>query len=117
MSINFNFIQTTPSGLDFNFGPTGSSPYYSLNFIDSPYTSSYNFNFGASKNIYTILKGTSNSFTSVWVLNSKMYVSTNDTLTVVDLSNNSIHDYYTQTHVGRSNESLEHDSVIDINVV
>lgn len=117
MLYNFNFIETTSSGLNFNFGDTGSQPYYNLNFVDSNYIYSYNFNFGASKNIYTILKGTSNSFTSVWVLNSKMYVGGKGYLTVVDLSDNMVCDWYSQVYQGRSGEVLLESGVVDINVV
>ncbi len=70
-----------------------------------------------SETLYYLLKGTSNDFNSIWIYNNKMYVSTNDALNVVDLSTNTVYDWYSQTHVGRANESLSHDGVLDINAV
>ena len=117
MSNNFNFIEPSSSSLDFYFGDTGSSPYYDLDFTEDAYSPSYDFNFGEGFNIYTILKGTSNDFSAIWILNNKMYVSSSDTLTIIDLMTNTVYDWYGQTHIGRANESLDHDEVIDINVV
>jgi len=67
--------------------------------------------------VYNILKGSNNNFTSVWVLDNKLYVSNSDTLTIIDLNNNEIYDWYTQSHVGRANESLNHDQIIDVNAI
>lgn len=112
--INFNFANLKSEGLDFNFGEHYTSVYVDFNFIESGYVASYNFNFGIEVNTYSILKGTSNNFSSVWILNNKMYVASSDTLTVVDLLTNTVHDWYSQTQVGRAGESLDSDDVIDI---
>ncbi len=115
---NFNFIVLTTSGIDFDFGSTGTEPYYSFNFTESGYSPSspYSFLFGEGFNIYSILKGTSNNFTSVWVYNNKMYVASADVLTTINLSDNSVYDWYTQTAKGRGNETLDSSNVVDINV-
>ncbi len=65
---------------------------------------------------YSILKGSSNNFTSVWVHNGKMYVSSADAFTTINLDDNSVYDFYTQTEKGRGNEALDSNDVIDINV-
>ena len=89
-----------------------------FNFTDSGYIpGDLNFDFGVEITTYNVLKGTSNDFSAIWVLNNKMYVSSSDTLTIIDLMTNTVYDWYGQTHIGRANESLDHDEVIDINVV
>ena len=89
-----------------------------FNFTESGYSiTSYDFNFGSIIDVYYILKGTSNNFSSVWVLDQKLYVSNSDALTIIDLLTNTVYDYYTQSHVGRANESLDHAQIIDVNVV
>lgn len=118
MANNFNFTVLTTSGTDFDFGSTGSGPYNDFNFTESGYDPSapYSFAFGEGFNIYLVLKGTSNNFTSVWVYNGKMYVSSADALTTINLSDNSVYDFYTQTEKGRGNETLDGSNVVDINV-
>ena len=89
-----------------------------FNFRESGYVpDSYGFNFGAGGVLLYILKGLSNNFTSIWVLNDKMYVGTNNTLNVVNLAANTIHDYYSEDDEGRAGESLEGSDMADINVV
>ena len=93
-------------------------------FVDSGmiYTATSNgvYVIDESNDTYSVLttvsgiKGSSNNFSSVWILNNKMYVSSDDTLTVVDLLTNIVHDWYSQTHIGRANESLDNDSIVDI---
>lgn len=95
--------------------------YNNFNFTESGYIpGDLDFNFGADPtpeiDYYYVLKGTSNNFSSVWVSNNKMYVSSSNTLTVIDLLTNTLYDWYDQTQVGRSNESLDHDDVVDITV-
>jgi len=113
----FNFTQTTVTGTSFNFGDTGSGPYYDFNFMESGYIPSYDFTFGKAVEIYNILKGTSNNFSSVWVFNNKMYVGEEGYLTTVDLSTNTVYDWYSTVHIGRANESLNSQDINDVNVV
>lgn len=89
-----------------------------FNFTESGYDpTSYDFNFGSMVDIYRILKGTSNNFSSVFVYNNKLYISNSDALTVIDLNNNEVYDWYNQIRIGKANESLDHDQIIDVNVV
>lgn len=90
-----------------------------FNFTESGYVPGlpYNFDFGPSVETYAVIKGSSNVFSSVWVWNNKMYVSNSDALTIVDLNDNKVCDYYTKDHVGRANESLNGDNIVDINVM
>lgn len=89
-----------------------------FNFTESGYIpGDLDFNFGAEVSIYNILKGTTNNFTSVWVLNQKLYVSNLDALTIIDLDTNEVYDYYTQSHIGRANKSLDHDQIVDVNAI
>lgn len=112
----FNFTQATVTGTSFLFGDTGSGPYYDFNFTESGYTPSYDFTFGEAVEIYSILKGLSNNFNSIWVYDNKMYVGSEGYLTVVDLSDNTVHDWYSDSHTGRANESLDSEDITDINV-
>lgn len=113
----FNFTQTTVTGTNFDFGSTGSGPYYDFNFTESGYTPSYDFTFGEAAEIYNILKGNTNDFSSIWVHDNKMYVGSEGYLTVVDLSTNTVWDWYSESHVGRANESLDSSDIVDNNVV
>lgn len=71
---------------------------------------------------YNILKGISNNFVAVWAdpnagLDSgKFYIASRDTLNIVDLENQEVYDYYTQTHGGRAQETLTSNDIEDINV-
>ena len=73
-------------------------------------------------NVYNIIKSSDNNFVGVWAdsnaLSSfgKMYVSNSDSFSIVNLGSNKLDDYYTQTHKGRSNETLSSAGVVDINV-
>lgn len=64
-----------------------------------------------------ILKGTDNNFTSIWIFNNRMYVGSDDYLTVVELSNDTVSDWYSETHAGRGVEVLDADDMVDINIV
>lgn len=66
---------------------------------------------------YNILKGNSNNLISIWVLNGKMYISSEEFITVVDLDTNQIYDWYSQTHAGRAGETLQSDDIVDINIL
>ena len=65
--------------------------------------------------IFNILAGTSNNFTSVWAYDGKMYVASSDAFSVINLETNALIDYYTQTDGGNNNETLISDDIIDIN--
>ena len=90
-----------------------------FNFTTSGYTPStpYDFNFGDILSLHFVLKGTSNDFNSVWILNNKMYVTSGDTLTTVDLTSHSLYDWYDGSHKGRGNETLNNDDIIDVNAI
>lgn len=118
MSHIFNFTQTLVSGTNFSFV---TSTYYSFNFTDSGYTPiDTDFNFGEVFEIFNILKGTSNNFVAIWAdinagLNSgRFYVGSQGAFTTV--KDNIVYDYYTETHAGRGNETLDNDDVVDINI-
>ena len=92
-----------------------------FNFTGKTYTYSPDYDFGPEGiSYYYILKGSSN-ITSIWADSSagpnsgKFYASSTDTLSIIDIENNSIHDWYTQTHIGRSNDSLDNNDIVDIN--
>ena len=65
--------------------------------------------------IFNILAGASNHFTSVWAYDNKMYVASSDAFSVVNLSTGALIDYYTQTFGGNNNETLIGDDIVDIN--
>ncbi len=65
--------------------------------------------------IYNILAGTSNHFTSVWAYDGKMYVASSDAFSVVNLASGALIDCYTQTFGGNNNETLIGDDIVDIN--
>jgi hypothetical protein len=94
-----------------------------FNFTEGGYIpgSSFDFNFGITvptpENIYSILKGSTNNFLSVWVLDNKMYAGTNDSLTVINLLTNMVWDWYDQSQKGRAGETLNSDDSNDINVI
>lgn len=97
---------------------------YDFNFTESGYVpgAPFNFNFAPPFEKYYILKGITNNFIAIWadpqasLTNNKMYVSSAAAFSVVDLENKDIDDYYTQSHVGRANEALEHEDIIDLNI-
>lgn len=97
----------TPVFFDFNFERTG----YSLQTL-------YDFVFGFFN--YYLLKGTSNNFTAIWasprasISAAKMYVSSPEAFSIVDLTNKTIYDYYTTTHTGIRTEVLQSNDVTDI---
>jgi hypothetical protein len=97
--------------------------YNNFNFDTPGYIPSYNFNFGdARKNI---LAGISSNFTSIWaepdanIESSVMYVASAGTgaaFSVVDLSQQTLSDFYTITATGAAEEALEREDIEDINV-
>lgn len=96
---------------------------HNFNFLDSGYIPSapYNFNFGISANILYKLFGTSQNFVAIWAdstasrTNAKMYVASEDTFSVIDLSSKTLYDFYSQEAAGRANETLTSDDITDIN--
>ena len=139
---NFDFTSggyttpTEPSNYLFDFG--GTAPYYSFDIlppvippvVPNPY---FNFDFsrlGYSPPVeydflfgwltYYLLKGSSNNFTSIWadpranISSGKMYISSSDTFSIVNITNKTIYDYYTTTHSGIRNKALQSNDVIDL---
>jgi len=92
---------------DFNFTEGGYSP-----------SAPYNFDFNPPVVIptYNILKGTTNDFSSIWVFDNKMYVGGEGYLTVVDLSTNTVWDWYSEVHLGKAGVALSGSDVADINI-
>ena len=118
---DFNFPITGTSSFD--FGLTGD--YTNLNFTEiSSGESSYDFEFGQGIFIFELLKGTSNSFYSVWadetasLTNGRFYIGRTNDLTIIKNTNSQviIEDYYSTTEKGKTNETLSYTDVIDINV-
>jgi hypothetical protein len=137
---NFNFTLdgfTTPSQPSkylFDFG--GTAPYYSFEALPPPpepppppvfnfnFTEAYkapaeyNFEFGWTT--YKLLKGFSNNFTAIWadprasMISGKMYVSSEDVFSVINITTNTVYDYYTTTHSGLRGEALTSSGVIDL---
>ena len=65
--------------------------------------------------IFNILAGTSNYFTSIWAYDGKMYVASSDAFSVVNLAAGTLIDCYTQTDGGANNEPLIGNDIVDIN--
>ena len=137
---NFDFTSggyttpTEPSNYLFDFG--GTAPYYSFVALPAPpepplppvfnfdftqegYSpTNYDFLFGWY--IYYILKGISNNFAAIWAdpranINSgKMYVSSPEAFSIVNITNKTIYDYYTTTHSGIRNKALQSNDVTDL---
>jgi len=88
---------------------------------EAPPSSPFNFDF-IIEGQYNVLKGTSNNFIAIWadatagLSTGKFYVASRDTLNIIDLENEEVCDYYTQTHGGRANEVLDSDDIEDINI-
>ncbi len=93
-----------------------------FDFTESGYTpTSYDFNFYTLVYAYTVLAGTSNNFTAIWadpttsLTTGKIYIASPAVFSIVDSA--VLVDYYTTTHSGAGNESLNQDDIIDINIV
>jgi hypothetical protein len=96
-----------------------------FDFTESGYAPSYDFDFGgAGVSIYSILKGLLNDFSSIWadptasLTTGKMYVASQGTgasFSIVDISSNSVVDYYDVTHIGAAGEALQAEDIIDLN--
>ena len=139
---NFDFTSggftgpTQPSNYTFDFG--GTAPYYSFEplviiIIPPPTPVLFDFNFertGYSLPAlydllfgffnYYLLKGTSNNFTAIWadprasISSGKMYASSSEAFSIVNITNKTIYDYYTTTHSGIRNKALQSNDVIDL---
>jgi hypothetical protein len=137
---NFDFTSdgyttpTEPSYYLFDFG--GTAPYYSFEALpippEPPLPPVYNFNFTNPYSIpdeydflfgwltYYLLKGTSNNFTAIWadprasITSGKMYVSSPEAFSIVNITNKTIYDYYTTTHSGIRAEALQSNDVTDL---
>jgi len=126
---NFNFTRGghSPSNNNLIFPAVGgvSGLPEDFNFTEGGYSpTSYDFNFGeASQIVFNLFGGTSNNFVAIWadptasLTNGKMYASSQSAFSVVSMDDDSLYDFYTTTHKGRGNETLESDTVIDLNVV
>jgi hypothetical protein len=121
---DFNFLPgTATSGTNFNFTPPTALSGTGVDLdLDQP-AGGYGFNFGAEYPTFSIISSASAVFTAVWADvdagkdTGKMYVATANSLSVIDLQNKTVFDYYTQTHAGGREETLEQDDIVDINVV
>jgi hypothetical protein len=99
---------------DMNFDIEG---YVSKNPLDAD----FNFVLG----VYYALAGFSNIFTAIWAdsdagpNNGKMYALSwgpGAALTILDLSDKSVYDHYTQNYGGRAQEVLEDNDTRDLNI-
>ena len=97
-----------------------------FNFTESGYVpNDYNFDFSAGHFIYNILPGINKNFVGVWadttanINTAKVYVGTTGTdasFFVINLESKTVYDLYTLTKIGRFNESLDREDIVDINV-
>jgi len=104
---------TSTSGINFNFTEDGYTPP----------SGDIDFSFGSNTiTISRLLFGVSNSFIAIWAdpqasrTNGKFYVSTSDAFSIVEASDKSIYDVYTQEIFGRANEKLQSSGIVDLNI-
>jgi len=64
---------------------------------------------------YKILKGADNNFSSIWISGDKMHVGSAGFLTIVDLINNSVSDWYSTVRAGEAGEVLVDSDIVDNN--
>ena len=95
---------------DFEFNEAGYNPNEVIS-----------FNFGEiGVTYYYVLNGSEN-ITSIWAdlsagpNSGKFYAASSSTLNIIDIESNSLYDWYTQTHIGRAEESLDSNDIVDIN--
>ena len=93
---------------------------YDFDFTESGYTpDSYDFDFLPPFYTYSILAGASNNFTAIWadpdagLSNGRLFIASPTAFSVV--SDTALVDAYTSSLVGRTNESLDQEDIIDIN--
>jgi len=96
---------------------------YNFNFTDSGYVpDNYDFDFGAEEvvTIYNVLAGINNNFTAIWadadagLYTGKIYIASLAAFSIVN--DTVLIDYYTTTHKGAVNETLEQNDIKDINI-
>jgi hypothetical protein len=95
-----------------------------FNFTESGYSSGppYNFDFSPPAASYSIIKGLTNDFSAIWadpdagLSAGKMYIGLSGYFNVVNLSDQTIYDWYSTSHIGRGNETLDGSDIVDINV-
>ena len=95
-----------------------------FNFTESGYSPGppYNFDFSPPATSYSVVKGLTNNFTSIWadanagLSAGKMYIGLEGYFNVINLSDQTIYDWYSTLHAGRGNETLTGSDVVDINV-
>lgn len=99
MTTNFNFDSPIKIySLNFDFGPVG---FY------------YNYLLQGPKNLTSIWAEPDASLTS-----GMFYTASSGTLNIIKLNiedTSELYDWYSQTHVGRANESLNGTNIVDIN--
>ena len=95
-----------------------------FNFTESGYSPGppYNFDFSPPATSYSVVKGLTNNFTSIWadtgagLSAGKMYIGLEGYFNVINLSDQTIYDWYSQTCKGRANTILSSNDIVDINV-
>ena len=95
-----------------------------FNFTESGYSPGppYNFDFSPLAASYLVVKGLTNNFTSIWadtgagLSAGKMYIGLEGYFNVINLSDQTIYDWYSETHQGRANKSLDGSNIVDVNV-
>jgi hypothetical protein len=108
------YIPPSADDADFNFDVAAYQP-------SSPLAADFDFALA----VYYALAGFSNIFTAIWAdpntgrNNGKLYTLSwgpGTALSVLDLSNKVLYDYYTNNSSGRVNETLANTDTRDLNV-
>ena len=98
---------------------------YDFDFTESGYEPSYDFTFGEVLAIYNVLKGALDYFSAIWadptasLTSGKMYITSQGTgaaFSIVNLSTNTVADYYTTSYAGAAGETLNAEDIIDLNI-
>ena len=120
---NFDFVNNI-SNLTFDFGFTGE--FSNFNFTDvSDGSTSYDFEFGiTSVTVFRILLNGNNNFNSIWadptssLKNGRFYIGSENNLTIIQHNDGQafIKDYFSKTVKGSTNETLDSENSVDINV-
>lgn len=121
--VDFDFINDT-SNLTFDFGLTGDFSNFTFTEISTG-DSSYDFEFGSNSGVVRILFGSSNNFNSIWadptasLTNGRFYVGRPEDLHILNRKGEqvSIENYFSKTVAGSTNDTLNNDESVDINVV
>ena len=108
---------TPPESPDFLFSEPGYSP------PEDTLDMYFLFELPIPAGIFYILAGASSNFVAIWaepdasLTNGRFQVASRGVgaaLSIVDLSTDTLYDYYTTTVSGRANEALESDNIIDL---